>query len=542
MRDRRFRWGLLITVVALIAAGCSSGVSETVGDRPSVFRMNLSTEPPTLDWSLATDGVSITVIENLMEGLTQFDDRLRPRPAVAMGWTVSEDGKTYTFHLRDDVSWTDGKPVTAYDFEYAWKRLLDPKTAAEYAYFLYDIQNAYEYNSGKIKNPDAVGVKAINPQTLEVHLKTPVVFFPSITAFTGTYPQRRDLIERYGDHWTDPSHLVTDGPFRLMEWRHEYKLTLSANPGYYAGRPRLDLVEMFVVNERTTALTLYETGDLDFVNLPPEAIPFYQKALDYMRGPLLRSYYYGFNVSKKPFDDARVRRAFSMAIDRAELPRVLKGREIPTSSWIPKGMLGYNPEIGLKFDPKGARRILAEAGYPNGRGLPNIRLVYNTDLVNTLIAQNIQAQWKRNLNVQVNLDNQEWKVFLKQLKTDPPQIFRLGWGADYPDPDNFMVLFTTDSGNNRTHWGNRRYDELIEKAATETHPERRRKMYDEAQRILTEQEVPIMPLFIAVQNLLLKPYVRGLRLNALELLYLKQVRLEPSGSYRAESSLIHDAD
>lgn len=530
MNDRITWWGLLITIAMLIATGCSRDTLESAGARPSVLRMNLSTEPPTLDWSLATDGVSITVIENLMEGLTQFDDQLGPQPAVAKRWAVSPDGKTYTFYLRNDVYWTDGKPVTAYDFEYSWKRLLNPKTAAEYAYFLYDVQNAFEYNSGKITNPDAVGVKALDPTTLQVHLKKPIVFFPSITAFTGTYPQRKDLIERYGDRWTEPKYLVTNGPFRLIEWRHEYKLTLAANPGYYAGRSRLDLIQMFVVNERTTALTLYETGDLDLVNLPPEAIPFYQKANDYTQAPLLRGYYYGFNVRKKPFDDVRVRRAFSMAIDRTELPRILKGGEIPTSSWIPKGMLGYNTKIGLKFDPETARRLLAEAGYPNGKGMPMINLVYNTEPVNTLIAENIQAQWKRNLNVQVNLDNQEWKVFLKRLRTDTPQIFRLGWGADYPDPDNFMVLFTTDSGNNRTHWGNRHYDELIAKAAAETDAERRRRMYDEAQQILTEQDVPIMPLFIAVQNLRIKPYVKGLKLNAMELLYLKQVWLESSRS------------
>ena len=539
---RRMKWILFITIAALIVAGCSSSALQPGGPSPSVFRMNLSTEPPTLDWSLATDGVSITVIENLMEGLTQFDDQLRPQPAVAKGWTVSPDGKTYTFHLRKDVSWTDGEPVTAYDFEYAWKRLLDPKTAAEYAYFLYDVQNAYEYNSGKIKSPDAVGVKAVDSSTLEVYLKKPIVFFPSITAFTGTYPQRRDLIERYGDRWTDPRYLVTNGPFRLTEWRHEYKLTLTPNAGYYNGRPRLDLVEMFVVNERTTALSLYETGDLDLVNLPPEAISFYQKAEDYRRGPLLRGYYYGFNITRRPFNDARVRRAFSMAIDRSEFPRVLKGGEIPTSSWIPKGMLGYNPEIGLKFDPAAASLLLAEAGYPNGKGIPDISLVYNTDLVNTLIAQNIQAQWKRNLNVQVKLDNQEWKVFLRRLKTDTPQIFRLGWGADYPDPDNFMVLFTTDSGNNRTHWGNRRYDELITTAAIETNPDRRRRMYDEAQRILTQQDVPIMPLFIDVQNLLIRPYVQGLNLNEMELLYLKHVQLESSRTYRTEGLLPHDGN
>ncbi len=501
----------------------SSGVSSREGNE---FRMNLGSEPPTLDWSLATDSVSITVIENMMEGLTRYDQNLQPQPAIAKKIEVSDHGKTYRFHLRKDVRWTDGRPVTAEDFEYSWKRLLDPKTAAEYAYFLYDIVNAYEYNTGQLKNVSQVGVKALDPWTLEVHLKKPIIYFPSITTFMVTFPQRRDLIERYGDRWTDPAHLVTNGPFKLKEWKHEYKVVLEPYGDYFEGSPRLDRVLMFVVNELNTALTLYETGDLDIdVRLPPEAIPFYQHSPEYRRIPVLRGYYYGFNVKKVPFNNVKVRQAFSMAVDREQLPRVLKGGEIPTTSWIPPGMFGHNPEIGLKFDPQRARRLLAEAGYPGGRSFPPVTAVYDTNPINNLIAENLQAQWQQNLNVQVNLENQEWKVFLKRLKTDTPMIFRLGWGADYPDPDNFMGLFTTQSGNNNTHWGNSRYDELIAKAASEPDPKRRQQMYDEAQRILTEQDVSIMPLFVVAQNILIKPYVKGLQLNAMEILSLKDVHL-----------------
>lgn len=490
------------------------------------FRMSLASEPPTLDWSLATDSVSFDVITNIMEGLTEYDPQLIPRPAIARRWEVSPDGKRYTFFLRDDVVWSDGKPVSAHDFEYSWKRLLNPTTAAEYAYFLYDVVNAYEYNSGRVASPDLVGVKAVSPTVLQVTLKKPIVYFPSITTFMVTFPQRKDVIERYGDRWTEPEHIVTNGPFRLHQWRHEYKVVLTANGLYYGGRPALDMITFFVVNERTTALTLYETGDLDLVSLPPEAIPSSTMSPQYRSHPLLRGYYYGFNVTKKPFDDVRVRQAFSMAVDREELPRILKGGEIPTASWIPRGMMGYNPRLGLPFQPGRARQLLAEAGYPQGKGFPPVTVVFNTDPVNTLIAENIQAQWKRNLGVAVTLDNQEWKVFLKRLKTDPPQIFRLGWGADYPDPDNFMALFTATSGNNNTTWVNPRYDELIARAASERDPARRRALYDEAQRILTEQDVPIMPLFVSVQNLLVKPFVRGFEPNAMELLYLKKLSFE----------------
>ena len=500
--------------------------ADTPSSGKQVFRMAISSEPPTLDWSLATDNVSIRIIENLMDGLTEFDADLKPIPAVAEGWLISEDGRRYTFSLRENVYWSDWKPVTAYDFEYSWKRLLDPKTAAEYAYFLFDVVNGAEYNSGEIKDPEKVGIKALDERTLQVDLRQPIVFFPSITTFTATFPHRKDIHDRFGDHWTDPKNMVVNGPFKLKKWDHEYKVILEPNDRYYDQKPTLEEVTFFVIGESTTALTLYETGDLDLVQLPPIAISHYKDSPEYLNFPFLRGYYYGFNVTLPPFNDPRVRKAFSMAIDRNEVPKILKGGEIPTSSWIPKGMPGFNPNIGLSFNPEEARKLLSEAGFPGGKGFQKITAVFNTNPENNLIAENLQAQWERNLGVKVVLDNQEWKVYLKRLTTDTPALFRLGWGADYPDPDNFMNLFTSTSGNNNTHWKNERYDQLIQKAALERDPQKRQGLYDEAQRILTEEDVPIMPLFIAAQNILIKPYLKGLEINALDLLFLKTVSVE----------------
>jgi len=491
-----------------------------------IFRMAISSEPPTLDWSLATDNVSIRIIENLMEGLTSYDPHLKPIPAIAESWFISENGRRYTFVIRDDAVWMDGKPVTAHDFEYAWKRLLDPHTGAEYAYFLFDIKNAEAFNSGEIADPSRVGVLALDDKKLQVDLREPIVFFPSVTTFTATFPLRKDIVERYGDHWTDPENMISNGPFRLKEWKHEYKVQLVPNEHYYGNRPLLDEVIFYVVGEGTTALTLYETGGLDVVQLPPVAIPHYEKNPEYLNFPFLRGYYYGFNVMKPPFDNPLVRKAFSMAIDRTEFPKILKGGEIPSSSWIPKGMPGYNPNIGLTFNPQKAKALMAKAGYPKGQGFPNVTAAFNTNPENNLIAENLQAQWERNLGVKVALDNQEWKVYLKRLSDDTPGLFRLGWGADYPDPDNFMNLFTSTSGNNNTHWKNKRYDALIRRAAVERNPQKRQTLYDEAQRILTEEDAPIMPLFIAAQNMLIKPYIKGLEINAMDLLYLKNVSID----------------
>ena len=524
-----FKGGLILAfiLVPFLFPACKNRNTESrqiKGEK--VFRMVIASEPPTLDWSLATDNVSFHVITNIMEGLTQYDDDLNPVPAVAKKWETSEDGKKITFFLRDNVFWNDKVPVTAYDFEYSWKRLLNPATGAEYAYFLYDLVNAYEYNSGIIKDQALVGVKAKSDKVLEVTLKKPAVYFPSLTTFMVTFPLRKDIVEKYKDRWTDPGNIVTNGPFKLWKWEHEYKLELTANKDYYGEKVKIDWIKMYVVGENNTALTLYETGDLDMVSIPPLAVNYYKKSKEYINTPQLRGYYYGFNIRKKPFDDMRVRRAFSMAIDRKRITDVLKGGEIPASSWIPKGMFGYNENIGLKFNPEEARRLLAEAGYSSGKGFPEVNITFNTDAENKLIAENVQSQLKENLNINVKLDNQEWKVYLKTLKTKPPEIFRLGWGADYPDPDNFMNLFTSSSGNNNTDWVNPEYDRLIAMGAGTKDRALRLKIYDDAQKILCEEDVPIMPLFVASQNLLVKKYIKGFKPNAMDILYLKKVAVE----------------
>ncbi|HEY5648232.1 MAG TPA: peptide ABC transporter substrate-binding protein [Nitrospiria bacterium] len=520
----------LIILFSLTLFGIAAGWiylsrGDVIHSEPG-FRMTLSNEPPTLDWNLATDSVSFAVLINLMEGLAEYDEHLNPKPAVARSWDISDDGMTYVFHLREDARWSDGVPVTAHDFEYSWKRLLNPATAAEYAYFLYDIEGAMDYNTGKNPDPGSVGVRAAGERTLEVRLNKPIVFFPSITTFMVTFPMRKDVVVQYGDQWTEPDRIVTNGPFRLKKWHHEYKLTLEPNPEYYGPVPAIKQVDMYVVNERTTALTLFETGDIDITELPPEAIEPYKKRPEYRTAPLLRGYYYGFNIHEPPFSDPLVRRAFSLAVDRTEFPIILKGGEIPSAYWIPPGMPYHNPEIGLRFNPELARKLLKEAGYPDGGGFPEVTAVFNTGPVNRLVAENLQAQWKRNLGIQVELDNQEWKVYLSRLQSDTPDLFRLGWGADYPDPDNFMNLFTSTSGNNRSEWKNKLFDQLIARAAAEPDPSKRQADYDRAQQILLEEEAAITPLFVATQNWAISPRVKGLRLNALEMLFLKHLSLE----------------
>jgi oligopeptide transport system substrate-binding protein len=518
---------------AILLASCKASPKAITGGADNHFRVNLSTEPPSLDWSLATDHVSFNVISNIMVGLTEFNKDLKPAPVIAKSWEVQNGGRRLVFYLRDDVLWSDGVKVRAQDFEYSWKRLLNPKTASEYAYILFDVMNAREYHEGKITESGAVGVRALDDFTLEVQLRHPASYFLSITTFEVTFPQRQDIVEKFESRWTDPENIVTNGPFVLASWKHENQIQLRANPGYFAGKPMIETVSMFMITEKTTALAMYEQGHLDFID--NHSIPTLEKRRvakhrGFKRVPQLTGYYYGFATDRMPFNDPKVRKAFAVAIDREVFPKILHGGEKPAASWIPPGMPAHNPKIGLPFNPVEARRLLREAGYPEGKGFPRVTLGYNTEEDHKVIAEAVQSMWQRNLGVVVNLENQEWKVYLKRLQNNPPDVFRMGWGADYPDPDNFMKLFTANSGNNNTRWKNPRYDQLLEQAARELDAGRRAKLYDQAQTILCETDFPIVPLFWSSENTLLNPRFTGLELNSMARLDLRSVRPAPAAA------------
>jgi oligopeptide transport system substrate-binding protein len=516
---------VLLICSGLLLAGCKSSSKTAAGNH---IRVNLGTEPPSLDWSLATDHVSFNVIANLMVGLTEFDRNLKPAPVIAKSWDIQDGGKRIVFHLRDDVKWSDGKAVRAQDFEYSWKRLLNPKTASQYAYILFDIAGAQDYAEGKSKDPSSIGVKAENDHTLIVNLRIPASYFLAITTFEVTYPQRQDVIENHGSRWTEPENIVTNGPFRLVSWKHENQIELHANANYFLGKPALERVTMFMVSEKTTALAMYEQGNLDFMDesysIPTLDKPRLAKQPGYKEVPQLRGEYYGFAIDRKPFDNPKLRRAFAHAIDREVIPKILLGGKTPATSWIPPGMLAHNPKIGLAFNPEQARRMLAEAGYADGKGLPPIVLGYNTKEDNKLVAEAIQSMWQKHLNVIVKVENQEWKVYLKKLQNDPYVVHRAGWGADYPDPDNFMKLFTSNSGNNHGRWKNATFDKLLDQAAQEQDNTKRAQMYDEAQKILTETDAAIAPLYWRSEATMLSPKFNGLEYNSMARMDLRHVK------------------
>jgi oligopeptide transport system substrate-binding protein len=527
-RNRTFlslKWGLLLPVLVLAAAlplvACGGGDDGGASEATRPVKLNLGTEPPTLDPALATDEVSIDLIENLFVALTRVDEATsRIVPYLATSWDVSDDGTVYTFHLRDDVTWTDGTPVTAHDIEYGIKRTLNPETASQYAYVLYVIDGAAAYNMGDSKDPLSVGVKALDDVTLEVKLTSPAAYFPAIAAMWLMMPQPQQAIELHGDSWTEPENIVTCGPYLLASWNHGTSLSLKKNPDFFnADNVEISELDFVMIDDESTAMAMYEAGDLDALygtRVPREDIDRVKAdstlSKEFTIYPELSTYFYGFNLEKPPFDNVLVRKAFSAAVDREALvSEITKGGELATTVFTAPGTFGAvgpGNGVGIDFDPEQAAAWLAEAGYPNGEGLPEVTLWFNTSEENEKIAQAVQAMWKRYLGVDVKLSSQEFGVYLDTLMSDAPQVWRLGFGSDYPDANNWLNdVFNSQSGNNFGHFANAQFDELVTKAAASTDPEERVAMYHDAEKILVEDEAALIPLFHSTDPQLTKPYL-----------------------------------
>lgn len=525
MLSRREFNKLLLSSVLLPSFGCT--LTKKKKYIPGVLRLNLGFEPDTLDWSKATDSYSFDVISNIMLGLTRYDNELKSRPSLAKKWEISNDRKTYTFYLDKNAKWSDGKQVIADDFVYSWQRILQPETAGPYAYLLYPVKNAHSFNTGKVQDPGLLGIKAVKDDILIVELERPLAFFLNLTSWGVYFPQRKDIIEKYKDEWTEAPNLVSCGPFKLAKWQHEYKLTLKKNENYTGELPSLNEIRYFIIPEQTSAYSLYLNDELDFIDsrsIPISEIENVKKNKEATIYPLLRGTYVGFNVKKPPFDNKFVRAAFTCSIDRNVFPKILKRGELPATSWLPLGLKDFHSQdIGLKYDPHTAKEFLAKAGYPHGKNFPKVQMLFPTKEDAKLIAESLQAMWKDVLNVNVEIINQEWKVYLNTLQRDPPHLFRLSWGADYPDPDTFMSLFTSESGNNHSRWKNDNYDEIVKEAASVIDIKERQSLYRKAQKILLEEDVVIAPLFFNSQVLLNKPWVQNFEFNLMDLIFCEKV-------------------
>lgn len=435
---------------------------------------NIAVDPQTWDPTLNSAADGGHIIQNMFEGLTR-ETKEGIEPAAAESWEITNDGKTYTFKLREGMKWSDGQPLTAKDFEYAWKRACDPKVASDYSFLVTNyLVNGEKAFAGEV-SLDEIGVKALDDTTLEVNLNFPVPYFLSLTSFYTYMPVRQDIVEANGEGWEKKAETcISNGPFKMTEYKTGDHITMVKNENYWdAQRVKLAGVKGLMINEGTTALNGYENGEIQILDgITIEQIPRLQKEdPNFKIYPQIGTYYVNFNNDDTVFKDVNVRKAFSIAIDRTQfVQQVTKGGQIPATGFIPSGMIysdGTNirpldattgapaPEYGIdptKAQPEEAKKLLADAGYPDGKGLPEITFLYNTNENNKKIAEALQGMWKQNLGVDVKLLNQDWAVFQETRRAGEYMMARGGWLGDYGDPMTMLDLFASNSGNNDPQW------------------------------------------------------------------------------------------
>jgi len=512
-------------------AGHEAYFGDTSPPQDNVLRFNIGAEPEIYDPSFAVGQPDGRVARLLFEGLTREDPRtLEPLPACASRWTLSEDGLTYTFHLRPGLVWSDGLPLTARDFRWSWLRVLKPENAARYASLLYPIRGAEGFNKGTIQSPDSVGITVVDDSTLVVRLDNPTAYFLYLVQFYTYLPVPRHAIEKHGDRWTRPEHIVSNGAFLLEDWRQNAYFKFKPNPRYSrADKVKLSGIIAFTVDDLNTSTNLYKSGVIDWNPsgyIPSQFIPYLRGYADFRHGPYQGVYFYSMCVKEEPLDDVWVRRALNAAVDREAIAYdLLKRSREPWGNFAPDGYPGYRRPPGVKYDPEYARQCLVKAGFPGGKGFPKISILFNTSEDHRRIAEAIQAMWKRELSIDVELSNQEWGSYLQATSSLQYQVARRSWIGDYLDPSTFIGLGVTGDGNNRTGWSDPRFDRLVRRSATELDPAQRLATLAEAESLLLA-DGPFLPIYHYSTNELVKPYVRGIYRTPLDLHPLNEVWID----------------
>lgn len=594
---------LLLAFVMLIALAAGVVVIVYQGQLPPAdFTFNNDTEVESLDPAVVTGQPEGRIIDELYEGLVRLGPKDRePIPGVAERWEVSEDGKTYTFHLRKDAKWSDGSPVTADDFVYSMRRFLDPQTLAEYAYQAWYLKNARRFSRAargvKVGDPveielherpegappfaqgillrgelvrvetdpdasqeglddpakytdlrtfvveidgerrsfrvgdygledaepckqltlafDQVGFRATDQYTIETELDAPAPYWLNLLGFYPLSPVNRRCVETHGPgEWIKAGNLVTNGPYTLEFRRIRDRIRLRKNPHYWnRENVALETIDALAVNSLTTSFNLYETGEVDWIG---KVTPIIARELfdadpprdDFNPDAQFGTYFYLFNTTRPPFDDPRVRKALTMALDRPEIVTTACAGELPARSITPPGLPNYEPPECDGLNVEAARKLLAEAGYPDGIGFPKIEILYNNDEIHQTIAELVRKQWRRGLGIDVATRNEEWSTSLASIRQKDYDVARRSWIGDYLDPNTFLDMFVTDGENNNTGWANPEYDRLIREAKFEADPAKRLELLTEAEQMLMT-ELPIMPIYYYVSRSMVAPYVYG---------------------------------
>ena len=533
---------LVAICITLFLTACSGGSSESrveAGNREGVLHFGNGAEPQGLDPHVVTGVPEHHILGALFEGLvTKNPYDLEIEPGVAESWDISEDGLTYTFHLRDNAMWSNGDQVTAEDFHWSWKRGMSPILGSEYSYMYYPIINAEAYNNGDMADFSQVGVKVIDELNLQVTLESPTPYFLQLLDHYSLFPVHRQTVESFGSmddrlsQWAREGNIVTNGAFVLTEWQINSRVRVEKSPLYWdADEVDLNAVVFYPTENLVTEERMFRDGQLHRTNeIPLDKIQTYKNEQPEVThiAPWIGSYFYMINTTREPMTDVRVRKALAMSVDRSLIAEtVTQGVYTGSTALVPPGTLGYNPPSVFSYDPEQARQLLAEAGYPNGEGFPAFDLLYNTHEDHRKIAVAIQQMWMQELNIQVNLVNQEWKVYLDSHNNMNYDIARRGWIGDYVDPYTFLNMYITDGGNNKTGFSNARYDEIILKEApAELDREKRYALYKEAETILLEN-MPILPIFTYQYKHLIDTSVKGMPDNIMGYHNYKYISLEP---------------
>lgn len=485
----------------------------------------------TLDPGLVGDFNTVAIVEELFTGLAEHGPDAEVTPALAANWDVEDGGRRYVFHLRRDLRWSDGTPLVAADFAAGWRRVLDPTTAASCASFLYDVQGARAFHSGETADPAAIGVRAADDRTLTVALEQPAGYFPHLLANPVTYPIPRHVLAAHGAAWTNPEHIVSNGPFVLAEWQHGVRMILARNPRYHAPfGGNIARVELALEHDAQAVMAAYEADALDVVQLDYRFSLAERYALrehhagDLVSAPRFTTWFLGFDAERAPLDDPRVRRALALTVDRELLAgAVLRGFATPaTGGLTPPGIPGHMAGIGLPHDPAAGRRLLAEAGFPAGRGFPALPLFCEQSVFDQ--ASFLQAQWQDHLGITVTLETADWPAFVRRMEGERLPIGYWAWRADYPDPDNFLRVALQWR---KTRWHDAEFVGLVEHARGLTDPRARLAAYAQAERRLIE-EAAIVPLNYRRSYFLIKPRIRRYPTSGLRPWFWQDILVDPA--------------
>ena len=524
---------LLTLVAAVLMAGCGKKApvsSDAKGEKAAaggmapqqIWKVSNGTEPQDLDPQNITGVPEHKLMMAFFEGLAAEDPKdLNPVPGLAERWEISDDGKVYTFHLRANAKWSNGEPITVPQIIESYQRMLSPKMAAEYAYLIYNfVAGAKDYYEGKITDFSQVGFKQTGERTLQVTLRNATPYLIKIIASHYAWtPVPVNVIKKFGaldqkrTAWTRQGNFVGSGPFLLKEWLPNQRIVAARNPHYWDAKTvKLDEIHFLPTEDVATDERNFRTGQVHMTNtLPVAKIDVYRREFpESLRiDPYLGIYFFRCNVARPPLNDKRVRRALALAIDRESIVKnVTRGDQIPAYGVCYPGTAGYVPRARLQGTLEEAKRLLAEAGYPEGKGMPTIELLYNTSENHRAIAEAIQQMWRKNLGVNISLLNQEWKVYLDMQHTKNFTLQRGGWIADYLDPHVFYEIWEKDSGNNDTNWGTPEYDQLLQQALAAKNEQERYEIYQKMEAILVD-ELPILPIYYYTSVRAFSPKVKG---------------------------------